>query len=122
MIRPEFIPDPLFSAKQAVELYGDAITPLQVKCTLNALNGIHQNKNWYPGDLGPIVKRHYKRGWQESSDLAYHIILDAFLIEGSPFCYFLKTHSRQSAQYQVLYALQHLEEAMQAGIWGKQER
>jgi len=111
--------DPLFSAKQAAEIYGKDITPAQVISTLATIEGIHKSLRGFADKRGPVAAKHYHQGHEAASRRAVAIILDSLLAKGQPFEDLLERWSRSGAQDQVLYTLRHLLKAWEEGVWGE---
>ena len=114
--------DPLRAERQAVERYGDRITPETVRALMEAMGHIYACSQprymcWVP-QRGPQVAKHYRAGNRAGLDHANRMLVEYLVADGAPFEGLRKGTTTAGAADQVWSTLETLARAAAAGIWG----
>ena len=115
--------DPLRAERQAVELYGDRITPETVRALMDAIEQVYMSSKpdymCWAEKRGPQVAKHYRAGNRAGLHHANMQLAASLVADGAPFEGLRKGTTTAGAADQVWTTLETLARAAAAGIWGE---
>lgn len=114
--------DELYSARQAVEFYGDRIDAATAKLLMKTLQQFYDRgrmggnrKAAYAGNRGPTSAKHYKQGHREAFDSAKSLLLENCINQYAP--ELLQRWSRSGAESEMLTIIRNLCDAAEANLY-----